>query len=65
MSPVWFEKQLNKAFEICSPTVIAKIVPLLCALLSVYNVKDEVETNEAARWMKVLIYSSLINGAME
>lgn len=66
VSPEWFEQQLKDALGIASPTVVEKLfLPRLCTLLSVYKVKNEAGAKEAAKRMKMLIDSSLIDEAME
>lgn len=65
VTPEWFEKQVKSALEVGSPEVVEKLaLPRLCELLSVYKVKDAAEAQEAARRMKGLIDSPIIDEAM-
>ena len=66
VTPEWFEAQVRNALEVGSPEVVEKLtLPRLCELLSVYKVKDAAGTQEAARRMKGLLDSPVIDVAME
>lgn len=66
VNPEWFEEQVRNALEVAEPFTVEKLsLPRICVLLTAYRVKDEAGRKEAAKRMKLLINSSLIDEAME
>ena len=66
VSPEWFESHLKNALTVAEPSVVEKLtLPRLCELLAVYRVNDNTGAKEAAKRMKALLDSKLIDAAME